>query len=85
MRSRRAGWPQVTRGRFEELAGRTGALVVGDPDEVAAKIAYVDQVLGGITRFNLQMSVGPVPYFLRMRAIELFGVEISRRLASIAA
>ncbi|WP_448044259.1 hypothetical protein [Bradyrhizobium liaoningense] len=82
--ARRAGWPEVTRGRFEELAGRTGALVVGDPDEVAAKIAYIDQTLGGIARFNLQMSVGPVPHALRINTIDLLGKEVSRRLASIA-
>lgn len=78
--AKKAGWPAVTRARFEQLASATGALVVGGPREVAEKIAYVDHLLGGVTRFNLQMSVGPVPYVKRMRTIELLGKEVSRLL-----
>ncbi len=78
----KAGWPAVTRARFEQLAGPTGALVVGGAREVAEKIAYVDHVLGGITRINLQMSVGPVPYPKRIRTIELLGREVAVQIAS---
>lgn len=80
--AKKAGWPPVTRARFEQLASPTGALVVGGPREVAEKIAYVDRVLGGIARFNLQMSVGPVPHHKRMHTIELLGREVSALLAS---
>lgn len=82
--AKRAGWPPVTRASYERLASRTGALFVGGPQEVAEKIAYCDRVLGGVSRFNLQMSVGPLPYRHRMRAIELFGREVATRLAAMA-
>jgi probable LLM family oxidoreductase len=79
--ARKANWPAVTRERFERLASPKGALVVGGPHEVAEKIAYADRVLGGIARFNLQMSVGPVDYAKRLRSIELLGGQVRRRLA----
>lgn len=34
---RERGWPPVSRERFDDQNGRTGALLVGDPDEVGEK------------------------------------------------
>ena len=51
------GWPPVTRRQFDALLGETGALIVGGPKTVAAKVKHYDNVLGSITRLNFQMSV----------------------------
>ncbi len=70
---RERGWPPTTRAQFNAVNGPTGALIVGDPVTVAEKIRYYDEVLGGIARLNLQMSVAALPHAKLMRAIELFG------------
>ena len=41
------GWPPVTLERFAAQNRRTGALLVGDPEEVAEKILGHSAVLGG--------------------------------------
>ncbi len=69
------GWPPTTRAQFDALRGPKGALVVGDPQAVAEKIAYYSEALGGIMRLNLQMSVAALPHGKLMRAIELLGTE----------
>src|SRR4029079_3806134 len=48
------GWPPMTRDWFEAQAGPTGALLVGNPDEVAQKILRHSEALGGITRLTFQ-------------------------------
>jgi probable LLM family oxidoreductase len=71
------GWPPVTRASFDELRGPRGALLVGDPADVAAKIRHYDEALGGISRLNLQMSVADIPHEKLMRAIELLGASVA--------
>ncbi len=46
------GWPPTTRDQFEREAGPDGALCVGSPDTVAAKIVKTARLLG-LSRFNL--------------------------------
>lgn len=73
---RERGWPPVTRRHFDALLGPTGALLVGSPESVAAKIRSVDQALGGIDRLSFQMSVASLPHEKMLRAIELLGTRV---------
>lgn len=69
------GFPPVSRARFDAQNGLTGALLVGNPAEVAAKIVRHSQALGGISRFTFQMDAG-VPHEKLMEAIELIGTKV---------
>jgi alkanesulfonate monooxygenase SsuD/methylene tetrahydromethanopterin reductase-like flavin-dependent oxidoreductase (luciferase family) len=71
------GWPPVTRAQYDALLGPTGALIVGDPETVAAKILHVNESLGGISRLTFQMSVAALPHAKMMRAIELLGTRVA--------
>src|SRR5471032_2450386 len=46
------GWPPVTRAHFNALLGPHGALMVGNPEEVAEKILEHSEALGGINRIS---------------------------------
>ena len=71
------GWPPVTRAQFDALRSPQGALLVGDPEEVAAKILRQSAALGGISRINFQMSVASLPHAKLMKAIELIGSRVA--------
>jgi probable LLM family oxidoreductase len=71
------GWPPVTRPHFEAVRGTTGALLVSDPDRVAQKILWMNDVLGGVSRLTFQMSIASLPHSKRMRAIELLGTKVA--------
>ena len=75
------GWPPVTRAQFDALRGPHGALVVGNADEVLAKVLHYDEVLGGISRLSLHMNVGGLPHAQLMHAIELLGTRVAPALA----
>jgi len=70
------GWGPVTRGQFNALLEPMGALVVGSPETVAAKIKHYDKVLGGISRLSFQMSVAGLGHAKLMRSIELAGTRV---------
>jgi probable LLM family oxidoreductase len=74
---RERGWPPMTRGHFNAQLGPTGALLVGDPETVAAKILRVNESLGGISRLTFQMSVAALPHAKMRRAIELVGTKVA--------
>ena len=69
------GWPPATRMQFEREAGPEGALCVGAPDTVAAKIARTVRLLG-LSRFNVKYSAGTLPHDTLMRSIELLGTKV---------
>ena len=71
------GWPPMTRARFEAQVGVDGALVVGNPEEVAEKILHHSDALGGISRFTFQMDSAALPHAKLMEAIELIGTHVS--------
>lgn len=71
------GWPPTTRAHFDALTGPAGALLIGDAQTVAAKILYVNQVLGGLARITFQMGVSTLPHEKMRRAIELLGTKVS--------
>jgi len=71
------GWPPVTRAHFNALLGPQGALLVGNPEDVAQKILNHGEALGGISRISFQMDVASLPHAKLMRAIELLGTKVA--------
>lgn len=69
------GWPPIGRAQFEHAAGPDGALYVGSPETVAAKIVSTMKALG-LTRFDLKYSNGPLPHDTMVRSIELYGTKV---------
>ena len=76
------GWPPVTRRQFDALRGPQGALLIGDPETVAQKALFVNEVLGGISRLTFQMTVAMLPHEKMLRSIELLGTEVAPRVRS---
>lgn len=72
----RGGFP-ITRPQFDAQAGPTGALLVGSPEEVAAKIQRHAEALGGISRVTFQQDVAALPHEKIMRSIELIGTRVA--------
>ncbi|MGJ8661120.1 MAG: LLM class flavin-dependent oxidoreductase [Bacteroidota bacterium] len=70
------GFPPVTMDRFLSQNGPTGALLVGNPEEVAEKILRHSESLGGIDRFTFQMDAG-LSHEKLMTAIHLIGEKVS--------
>ena len=68
--------PPYTRVRFDAERELSGALFVGSPEEVIEKILFQYELFGH-ERFMLQLTVGPMPHVVVMRAIELFGTEVA--------
>jgi len=71
------GWPPVTRAHFDALRAEHGALLVGNPEEVAGKLAAHSEALGGISRLTFQMDVAGLPHDKHMRSIELLGSSVA--------
>ena len=71
------GWPPVTRNQFEVLRRPKGALLVSDPETVAAKLLQLTEDLGGISRISFQMSVAALRHDKLMHAIELLGTKVA--------
>ncbi len=71
------GWPPVRRDDFEAQSGPQGALVVGDPDEVAEKIVRHARALGGLVRMTFMMGVADVSQEKMLRSIELIGRRVA--------
>ena len=69
------GWPPVTRAQFEHAAGPEGALYVGSPDTVAAKIVATVKALG-LSRFDLKYSNGTLSHEALLRSLELYGTRV---------
>jgi probable LLM family oxidoreductase len=69
------GYSPVTRGSFDAQNGELGALLVGNPDEVASKIVRHSKALGGISRFTFQMDSG-LSHQKLMQSIELIGTKV---------
>ena len=76
---RERGWPPMTREHFEREASPDGALCIGSPDTVAAKILSTVKLLG-LARFDMKYSSGSLPHDKLMTSIELFGTEVARRV-----
>ena len=70
------GWPPVTRAHFNAQIGQLGALIVGNPTEVAEKILRHSEALGGISRISFQMDNAALPHAKLLRSIELIGTLV---------
>jgi alkanesulfonate monooxygenase SsuD/methylene tetrahydromethanopterin reductase-like flavin-dependent oxidoreductase (luciferase family) len=77
------GWAPVTRQGFDFQSDEKGALVVGDPEQVAQKIIRHAEVLGGIDRFTFQMDNPLLSHEQLMKAIELIGRKVIPRIKGI--
>jgi probable LLM family oxidoreductase len=69
------GWAPIGRDHFDREAGPDGALYVGSPETVAAKIAKTVKALG-LSRFELKYSNGTMPHDKLMTSIELYGTKV---------
>jgi probable LLM family oxidoreductase len=76
------GWSPVGRDHFEREAGPDGALFVGAPETVAAKIVRTVQALG-LARFDVNYSNGTLPHDKLMKSIELFGTKVAPRVREL--
>ena len=71
------GWSPVTRSQFDAQIGTRGALMVGNPEEVAEKILRHSAALGGISRVTFQMDNAGMTHAKLLKAIELIGTRVS--------
>jgi alkanesulfonate monooxygenase SsuD/methylene tetrahydromethanopterin reductase-like flavin-dependent oxidoreductase (luciferase family) len=74
------GWSPPTRSSFEAQRGPLGAYLIGEPAEVAEKIARHSEALGGVTRVTFQMDVANLPHDKLMQSIELLGSRVAPAL-----
>ena len=79
---RERGWAPRSRADFEREAGPDGALYVGAPETVAAKIARTVKALG-LSRFDLKYSNGTLPHDALMKSIERYGTEVVPRVRQV--
>jgi alkanesulfonate monooxygenase SsuD/methylene tetrahydromethanopterin reductase-like flavin-dependent oxidoreductase (luciferase family) len=74
------GWAEMTPSRFKAQMGPGGALLVGSPEEVAAKILHHSEALGGISRVTFQLDTGSLPHETLMESIRLIGGRVAPAL-----
>jgi probable LLM family oxidoreductase len=73
-------WRTLSRSAFDAQRGELGALLVGNPDEVAEKILRHSEALGGVSRYNFQLNASALPHAALMRAIELIGKAVAPKV-----
>jgi probable LLM family oxidoreductase len=78
------GWSPVGRDHFEREVGPAGALCVGSPETVAAKIAKTIRALG-LSRFDMKYSSGTLAHEKLLRSIELYGTKVIPRVRELLA
>ena len=81
---RERGWPPASRAQFDHEAGPNGALCVGSPETVAAKIIKTVTALG-LSRFDLKYSSGTLSHELMMKSIELIGTQVAPQVRDAVA
>lgn len=66
----------MSREQYLYSIGEHGAMFVGDPDRVAAKIInFIEQL--GVDRFMLHIPIGSMPHSAVLKAIELYGSKVA--------
>ena len=81
---RERGWPPMTRRSFDALIGEQGALAVGSPETVARKVRRFSEALGGIVRFDFQMSPAALQHEKLLSATRLIGSQVKPRVQGTA-
>lgn len=81
---RERGWAPRPRESFDAETGPHGAQFVGDPEQVASKIAAAVRDLG-LTRFELKYSGGTLPHPKLLRSIELYATKVVPRVRELLA
>ncbi len=71
------GWPPVTKEHFYAQIGPLGALLIGNPEEIAEKILRHSEALGGISRITFQMDNAGLSHEKLLQSIELIGKRIT--------
>jgi hypothetical protein len=66
----------MTRGDFDAQLGPEGALLIGDPEEVAQKVIRHSEALGGVSRVTFQMNAASLSHEKLMEATELIGKQV---------
>lgn len=79
---RERGWQPMTRADFDREADPDGALFVGAPETVAAKVAKVVKGLS-LSRFDLKYSLGTLAHEKLMTSIELYGTQVIPRVRQL--
>jgi len=73
---RERGWRAMTRRDFDAMLDPEGALIVGDPDQVAEKLVRHSETLGGLARVTFQMNAASLSQERSLSAIELIGTRV---------
>ena len=73
---RERGWSPVTYEGFLSQIDKKGALVVGEPNEVAEKIKRHSEALGGLSRFTFQIDNPGLTNNDLMDSYELIGKKV---------
>lgn len=73
---RERGWPPITPAYFDAQVGKNGALLVGEPEEIADKIMRFSEDLDGVSRFTFQMDNAGLTHIQLMESIELIGSKV---------
>ena len=71
------GWRGATRASFDAQRGPEGALLIGEPAEVAEKILRHSEALGGISRITFQINASSLPHAKLMKAIEAVAIHVA--------
>jgi probable LLM family oxidoreductase len=83
------GWSPPTRAQFDAQLTPDGALLIGTPEEIVAKVVRHSEALGGISRITFMMNAATLPHQKLMTAIDLLGERVApalrKELASTAA
>lgn len=75
----RPHWTEMTYEQYQQQIGPDGAMIVGNPDQVAEKIIALMENLD-LDRFMLHLPLGSMPHEAVLRAIELFGTEVAPKV-----
>ncbi len=76
---RSRGWPPYHRQQYDYGRTKSGALFIGDANEMIDKILHV-QELFGLTRFAAHMDVGAPSHKDMLKSIEIYGTKIAPKV-----
>ncbi len=78
------GWSTPTRAQFDAQITPDGALLVGSPEDIVAKVLRHSESLGGISRITFMMNAATLPHQKLMSAIELLGTRVAPALRELS-